>query len=185
MNEASRQMKQPLLVLMGLVGLVVLLACANLANLLLARSAARQKEMSVRMALGAGRARILRQVLTESLLLSVLGGLAGLLVGYLGRNALLRMFSGPGDPTTAARLIRLGRVRLQCGSVDRHRAAVRPGAGVAGDPRPGEQHSEGFRAHDDAAAARVQRSRAGGLSDCALHAAGGDGRAFSCGRSSI
>jgi predicted permease len=100
MNEASRQLKQPLLVLMGLVGLVVLLACANLANLLLARSAARQKEMSVRMALGAGRARILRQVLTESLLLSVLGGLAGLLVGYLGRTALLRMFAGPTtDPT--------------------------------------------------------------------------------------
>ena len=98
LNEASRQMKQPLLVLMGLVGLVVLLACANLANLLLARSAARQREMSVRMALGAGRARILRQVLTESLLLSMLGGLAGLLVGYLGRNALLQMFSGPGDP---------------------------------------------------------------------------------------
>jgi predicted permease len=100
LNEASRQMKQPLLVLMGLVGLVVLLACANLANLLLARSAARQKEMSVRMALGAGRARILRQVLTESLLLSVLGGLAGLLLGYLGRNALLRMLAGPTtDPT--------------------------------------------------------------------------------------
>lgn len=97
-NQASRQMKQPLLVLMGMVGLVVLLACANLANLLLARSAARQKEMSVRMALGAGRSRVLRQVLTESLLLSVLGGLAGLLVGYLGRNALLRMFSAPYDP---------------------------------------------------------------------------------------
>jgi predicted permease len=98
MNEASRQMGRPLFVLMSLVGLVVLLACANMANLLLARSSARQREMSVRMALGAGRARILRQVLTESLLLAVLGGLVGLVVGYFGRNAILAMFSSPADP---------------------------------------------------------------------------------------
>jgi len=100
MNEASRELAQPLMVLMSLVGLVVLLACANMANLLLARSSARQREMGVRLALGAGRARILRQMLTESLLLSVLGGLVGLVVGYFGRNALLAMFSGPGDPMT-------------------------------------------------------------------------------------
>jgi len=99
LNDASRQLKQPLMVLMALVGLVVLLACANMANLLLARSAARQREMSVRMALGAGRARILRQVMTESLMLAVLGGLLALLVGYLGRQALLAMLSGPTDPT--------------------------------------------------------------------------------------
>jgi predicted permease len=99
MNEASRNLKQPLLLMMGLVGLVVLLACANMANLMLARSSARQKEMSVRMALGAGRMRILRQVMTESLLLALLGGLAGLAVGYFGRHAILGMLSSPAEPT--------------------------------------------------------------------------------------
>ncbi|MFP5226393.1 MAG: ADOP family duplicated permease [Acidobacteriota bacterium] len=94
-NQSGKQMAKPLWFLMALVGLVVLLACANMANLLLSRSAARQKEMSVRLALGASRARILRQVMMESLVLAVLGGLAGLLVGWVGRNAILAMLSSP------------------------------------------------------------------------------------------
>jgi predicted permease len=75
-------------VMMGVVGLVVLIACVNLANLLLSQAARREKEMSIRAALGASSARLLRQSLAESLVLSLLGGAAGLLVAFWGRSVL-------------------------------------------------------------------------------------------------
>ena len=96
LSDLRQQFSTPLVVLMGMVGVVLLIACANVANLLLARTAARRKEIVVKLALGAGRARILRQQLVESGLLALAGAIVGLIFAAWTGSFLLGAL--PGDP---------------------------------------------------------------------------------------
>jgi putative ABC transport system permease protein len=100
-DSVTGDFRQPLLVLLGAVACVLLIACANVANLLLARTATRQREFAIRLALGATRGHLIRQMLLESVPLALLGGLAGVLLGAWGLQALLLILPADSVPVEA------------------------------------------------------------------------------------
>ena len=132
-------LRQSLLILMAVVALLLIVACANLANLLMARSSVRQRELAVRLAVGAGRGRIARQMLTESALIAALGGMAGLAIAVWATSVLSSLMAaapvsldGQLDGVVARLAHRSARAAVRDRPVRAHGDAERHGAGAGG-----------------------------------------------------
>ena len=155
LGSLRRQYSKPLYVLLAMVGLILAIACANIANLLLARAAARRPEMAVRLSLGAGRLRVVRQLLTESLILASLGGALGVLFAIWGMRSLTFLLSNGQEnftlhaelnwkvlAVTAALSVVCGLLFGLAPAIQSTRPDVMPALknGRGGGPRRGAQH---------------------------------------------